>query len=433
MKSLTSTNMTEGPIFKTLFFYSIPIIITNLVQLLFYVIDVAVLAIMADDLAVAAVGACGSLITLLVSVFTGLATGSNVLVARRIGEGNTDGIKRATGVSIAIGIISGFILMVIGIVFSRKFLIMTNCQKDVLDDAVKYLVIYFCGMPIIMLYNFIASVFRAKGDSVRPMRYMLISGIINVLLNVIFVGVLKISVVGVALATVMSNIIPVYLALAVIFKYDTKFRICLKDICIKKQEFIEIIKVGIPTCFCSIFFYIANVILASKVNSISTNAMTANTISNQFDGIIYNVGCSIAIATSVIVGQNFGAKKVERVKKTIRQSIGYTTCVSLSLGLICVLLSDIMLGTLSQDPNVLAIAKDKMILLCLTYFITSIMEILSFSLRAMNNPNITMIVGGICGFGIRGLWAWFIWPLCPTLTVLFQSYPVSAFIAIIIY
>ncbi len=433
MKSSVSSNMTEGSIFKILFFYSLPIIVTNLVQLLFHVVDVTILAIMADDLAVAAVGACGSLITLLVGIFTGFATGSNVLIARRIGEGNTAGIKKATGVSIAIGIISGFILMVIGIVFARKFLIITNCQPDVLDDAARYLVTYFYGMPIIMLYNFVAAVFRAVGDSVRPMKYMIVSGIIKIILNIVFIGVLKISVAGVALATIISNLISLLLALRVVFKYDFKFRVEVKDVCIKKEELLEIIKVGIPTCLCSIFFYIANVILSSKVNLISTNAMTANAISSQFDGIIYNVGCSIAIATSVIVGQNFGAKNFERVRKTIGQSIGYTTCVSLFLGVTFVLLSDVMLGMLSENPDIIAIAKDKMVLLCLTYFITSIMEILSFSLRAMEMSNATMIVGGICGLGIRGLWAWFIWPLHPTLSMLFLSYPVSAFVAIIIY
>lgn len=433
MKRYADSNMTEGSIFKNLFFYSIPIIITNLVQLLFHVVDVTILAIMADDFAVAAVGACGSLITLLVSVFTGFATGSNVLIARRIGEGNKEGIKKATGVSVAIGIISGLILMAIGVVFAKKFLIITNCQPDVLDDAAKYLAVYFCGMPIIMLYNFVAAVFRAVGDSVRPMKYMIISGIIKIALNIVFIGVLKFSVIGVALATIISNLICLLLALLVLFKNDFKFRIEPKDIRLKKEEFSEIVKVGVPTCLCSIFFYIANVILSSKVNLISTDAMTANAISNQFDGIIYNVGCSIAIATSVIVGQNFGAKNFERVKKTIVQSAGYTTCVSLSLGIIFVLLSDVMLGMLSDNDNVIAIARDKMVMLCLTYFITSIMEILSFSLRAMKMPNATMIVGGICGLGIRGLWAWFIWPMHPTLSVLFLSYPVSAFAAIIIY
>lgn len=180
MKHFNSYSMTEGPVFKTLLLYSIPIIITNVVQLLFHTIDVTTLAIMTDDLAVAAVGACGSLITLLVGIFTGFATGSNVLVTKRIGEGNVDGVKKSIGASLTVGLISGIILMLTGVIFAKKFLEITNCQPDVIGDATKYLVTYFSGMPFIMLYNFVASIFRAKGDSVRPMNYMLISGVIKI-------------------------------------------------------------------------------------------------------------------------------------------------------------------------------------------------------------------------------------------------------------
>ena len=433
MTKTKNYSLTEGSVFKALLFYSIPIIITNVVQLIFHITDVAVLAIMADDSAVASVGACGSIISLLISLFTGFATGSNVLIAKRIGEKKSDGTKKAVGASITIGFVSGLILMTAGIIFSRDFLLITNCQKDVLDGAVTYLNIYFSGMPLIMLYTFVASIFNAMGDSVRPMRYMIISGIINLLLNVFFTGILNLSVAGVALATVISNLIALILALCALRKKKECCDFKTKDLCVKKEEFSEIVKVGIPTCFCSIFFYAANVILSSVVNSISTDAMTANAISGQFDGIIYNVGFSVAIATSVMVGQNFGARNCERIRKAIKTGVVYTTFLSLLLGVVFVIFAKPLLGIMTENSNVIEIAKDKMILLCLTYFVTSIMEVYSFSLRAMGNPNITMIAGGICGLGIRGFWAWFVWPLYPTLSVVFQSYAVSAFIAIIIY
>lgn len=433
MKKTNNYTLTEGPIFKSLLLYSIPIIITNVVQLIFHITDVAVLAIMADDYAVASVGACGSIITLLVNLFTGFATGSNVLIAKRIGEKNMDGVKKGVGASFVIGLASGLILMTAGLIFAREFLIITNCQNDVLDGAVTYLVIYFCGMPIIMLYTFIASVFGAMGDSVRPMRYMLISGVINLVLNMIFTGLLKLSVAGVALATVISNLIALILALIALFKNKEYCDIKANDIKLKKEEFSEIVKVGIPTCFCSIFFYMANVIISSVINSISTDAMTASAVASQFDGIIYNVGFSIAIAASVMVGQNYGAKSHERIKKTMRMSVLYATSVSLILGTVFVFLANSMIGIMTDNPDVTKLAKDRMVILCLTYFVTSIMEVFSFSLRAMGKATITMIVGAICGLLMRGGWAWFVWPLYPTFPMIFQCYPVTAFIAIIIY
>lgn len=244
---------------------------------------------------------------------------------------------------------------------------------------------------------------------------------------------LNFSVVGVALSTIISNLISLIPALRVLLKDKNEYKITTKDLHVGKEELSEIVKVGIPTCLCSIFFYVANVILSSAVNSISSDAMTANAISGQFDGIIYNVGCSIAIATSVMVGQNFGAKNYERIRKTMKISIAYSTISSLALGIIFVILSDWMLGLMTKNPDVLSIAKDRMALLCLTYFITTIMEVYAFSLRTMNRSNITMVVGGICGLGIRGLWAWFVWPLYPTLSLVFQSYAVSAFVAVVIY
>lgn len=424
-------NLTEGPIFKTLLTYSTPIIITNVVQLLFVVADITILALLVDDNAVAAVGACGSLITLLVGLFTGFATGADVLLTRRIGGKFFGKIKTVVGTSIVVGFISGVILMLVGVVFARDLLQLMNCQPAVLDDATKYLVSYFIGMPIIMLYTFISSIFRAFGDSIRPMKYMLITGFVKIGLNLLMTG--SLSVIGVALATNISNLIALSMALYVLFKKKVHCEIKLCDIKAKKEELLEIIKVGVPTCFCSIFFYIANVILSSVINDISTDAMAANTIAGQFDSIIYNVGCSIAIATSVIIGQNYGAGNFERIKKTMRVSIVYTTVVSLSLGLIFVLFSDFILSMMSDNPAIIDIAKSKLILLCLTYFITSIMEVFSFSLRTMGKAIVTMIVGGICGLGIRGAWAWLICPVYKTLPVVFQSYAVSAFAAIVIY
>jgi Na+-driven multidrug efflux pump len=261
----------------------------------------------------------------------------------------------------------------------------------------------------------------------------MISGVLNIAANVFFVTVCRMTVEGVAIATVLSSAVALTLVLMRLFRSKGICRVRVKYLRIGKVELAEIVRVGIPTCLCSLFFYAANVILSSAVNSMSTEAMTANAISSQFDAIIYTVGAAIASATSVMVSQNFGAGQLDRIRKVMRTSVIYVTAVSLCLGSGFVLLAEPMLGILSDDPNVIAIAKDRMTLLCLTYFVISIMEVFSFSLRALKRQKSTMVVGAICGFGIRCLWCWLVWPLHPTLSMLFACYAISGFVAIAIY
>ena len=425
--------LVEGSILKALLVFSFPMIVTNTINILFHAADVAVLALFVESRAVAAVGACGTLITLMVALFTGLATGANVLIARRIGAGDREGPRRAIGTALTVGFLSGIFLMTVALVFARRFLILMNCQPDVLDMATLYMKIYFLGAPIMMLKSFAEAVLRSAGDSVRPMVYSFVSGGVNVVANVFFVTVFDMTVEGVALATVLSSALALVLALIRLFKDKSLCRLSARDFGIGSFELAEIVRVGIPTCFCSLFFYVANVILASAVNSISTDAMTANAISSQFDGIIYTVGTAIASATSVMVAQNYGARYFDRIKKTILTSIVYVSIASLLLGGVFVLFAEPLLGILSDSSDVIAIAKDRMTLLCLTYFTTSIMEVFAFSLRALKMQKSTMVVGGICGFLIRCLWRWFVWPKSPSLAMLFACYPVSALVAIITY
>ena len=426
-------SLTQGPIFKALLAFSLPMILTNTVNILFHAADVGVLAIFASGPAVAAVGACGSLISLLVSIFTGLATGANVLISKTIGANDEQRTKKAIGTSLTVGLLSGIILMIIALIFARQFLIMMNCQPDVLDMATLYLQIYFLGMPIMMLNNFVIAILRASGDSLRPMIYMIISGVVNVGANIFFVTVFNMTVDGVALATVLSTAIALVLALIRLLRETGICRIELKNLRIHKDELYDITRIGVPTCFCSIFFYIGGVVISSAVNSMSTVAMTANAISAQFDGIIYTVGLAIAMSTSVMVAQNYGAGQFARIKKILNVSVVYTTVTSLSLGAIFVLFSDLLLGIMSDAPEVLAMAKERMTLLCLTYFLTSIMEVMALSLRVLNKPKATVLVGFVCGLVFRSLWVYFIWPMNPTLFMLYSSFALSTLLAIGIY
>ena len=425
--------LTQETIFKALFIFSLPIIITNTISILFHAADVAVLAFFADDADVAAVGACGSLITLMVSLFTGLATGASVLISKRVGANDEHGTKKAVGTSLSIGFLSGIFLMLVSLIFARSFLMLMNCQEDVLDAATLYMKIYFLGSPIMMLNSFAVAGLSASGDSTRPMIYSILSGAVNVVLNVLFVAVCNFKVAGVAVATVLSSAVSLVFVLFRLFNGNGRCKAEWRSLGIDKADLFEIVKVGIPSCLCSLSFFLANVILVSAVNSISTDAMTANAISGQFDGIIYTVGAAIAVASSVMVAQNYGAHRLDRIRKTIRVGAAYATVVSLALGVVFVLLSDPLLRLMSDNDVVVAAAKDRMTFLCLTYFVTSIMEVLAFSLRAIKYQRSTMIVGAVCGLGIRCFWRYFIWPVKPTLSMLFACYAVSAFVAIVIY
>jgi Na+-driven multidrug efflux pump len=294
--------------------------------------------------------------------------------------------------------------------------------------------IYFLGMPVIMLYNFVASILRSVGDSFRPMIYMLISGVVNIGLNIFFIAVCNLTVVGVALATLLSNLVSLILALIALLKHKGYCKIEFKNLRIFKNEFVEIVKIGVPACLCSLSFYIANLFMSAGVNSISPDAMTANAIAGQFDAIVYNVGMSIAIACMSMVGQCYGAGLMDRVKKTVRVSAIYATVASLSLGSLVVIFSDFLLDIMTDSASIIAIGKEQLTVVCLTHFITSLMEVFSFSLRALKRPNCTMVVGFICGFGVRTFWVTAIWELVGrTVGTLFLAYGVSAFCALVIY
>lgn len=426
--------LTEGKIFRTLFLYSLPLILTNVVQLLFHAADVTVLGIMVDDNAVAAVGACGPIISLLVSLFASFATGANILIAKHVGAKNEERGRKATGTAIVIGFLSGIIMMAIALIWARNILILMKCQPEVLDTAVTYMRIYFLGMPVIMLYNFVAAILRSVGDSLRPMIYMLVAGVVNIGLNVFFIAVCDLTVIGVALATFLSNLVSLVLALIALFKNKGYCKIEIKNLRIFKLEFKEIIKIGIPACLCSLSFYIANLFMSAGVNSISPDAMTANAIAGQFDAIVYNVGMSIAISCMSMVGQCYGAGLLDRIKKTVATSAVYATVASLSLGTLVVIFSTQLLDIMTDSPTVIAIGREQLLVVCFTHFITSLMEVLSFSLRALKRPNCTMVVGFICGFGIRVLWATVIWHMLGgAVSTLFFAYGVSAFCAMVIY
>lgn len=425
--------MVTGGIFKTLFAFSLPLVIINIVQLLFHSADIAVLGIMATDADVAAVGACGSLISLLLCVFSGYSSAANVVVAKRVGAQDVEGARRATGNALVVGFTSGVLLMTITLIFAEKFLVMMNCQPEVLEQATLYLRIYFLGMPIIMLYNFVAAILRATGDSLRPMIYMISSGALNVLLNALFVGVFGMAVAGVALATVLSNAAALVAALITLARNKDYCKVEAKNIRLRRAEFSEIVRIGVPSCLCGIFFYLGEVIVVSAMNSISTDAMTANAIASQLDRFTYSIGSSIAVASGVMVAQNYGAGKIERIPKIMMIASLYLSSVIISLSCILTVCANLILGIFTDSDAVVELAKQRFILLSFTNFITCTSEVYSNAVRALKRPRSLMAVGFVCGLVIRGVWPYTVWQLAKTIPMLFICFPASTLVGCVIY
>ena len=430
---MDKSRMVTGSIFKTLLSFSLPLVIINIVQLLFHSADVAVLGIMATDADVAAVGACGSLISLLLCVFGGYSSAANVVVAKRVGAQDVEGARRATGTALVVGLLSGIILMTVTEIFAERFLVMMNCQPDVLQQATLYLRIYFAGMPVIMMYNFVAAILRATGDSVRPMIYMISSGVINVVLNVIFVGFMNMAVAGVALATVLSNVAALAAALVTLARNRDYCKVELKNLRLRRSEFSDIIRIGVPSCLCGIFFYLGEVIVVSAMNSISTDAMTANAVASQLDRFTYSIGSSIAVASGVMVAQNYGAGKIDRVPKIMNTAVVYLTLTIIALSSVLTLFSTAILGIFTDSSAVIELAKQRFILLSFTNFITCASEVMSNAVRALKRPRSLMVVGLVCGLIIRGVWPYLVWPNFASIPMLFICFPASTFVGCIIY
>ena len=426
-------NMTEGKIFGKLIKYALPLVGTNLLQVLFNATDVAILGVLVNERAVGAVGSTGSLINLILAIFLGLSTGANVVVSRAMGANCKEDAHKAVGTSISIALVSGFILMLIGITCSRFFLGLMGTTSEFIDDATKYMTIYFIGVPIMMLYNFIASILRAVGDTFRPLMYLMIGGIINVGLNVFCILVLNLTVEGVAIATVASQCVSVVLSLIALFKSKGFAQLKLKYIRFFKKQFKLIITIGLPAGIQGALFNISNVLIQSNINAFGWKTVSGNTASAQFDGMVYTTGNAIALACMAFVSQNYGAGKVDRIKKSFWLSVLLVSIVQFSIGFIFILFADILLGIMANDPEVLEYAKIRLSIMSITYFICGIMECFSYSMRALGKSVTAMIISLIGACGFRILWVKTIFLLNPTRAMLYFAWPISWGLTVCMY
>ncbi len=418
-------DMTQGPLLKKILLFSMPLLLTNVLQLLFNATDIMVLGIFVGDNAVAAVGANSSLISLIVGLFTGISMGANVMVARCIGAKDQVRSKKFVGMSIVVSLAFGFFLMALGIPLAKTFLQLMSCAPEVIDMATKYLQIYFMGMPFIMLYNFCASILRSAGDTVRPLIYLIIAGVLNVGLNIFFILVVGLDVEGVAIATTVSQAISAILCLITLCRSKGYIKVEKKNVRIFKRELLDMVRVGLPTGVMSCLFALSNVIIQSSINEFGEITMAGHTYGAQIEGFLYGALNGIAMSTLTFTSQNLGAGKPNRIIRTLFLAMGTVVAFGTVLGLTVFFFGENLVGLLTSDPRVIEVAATRLSLLSMGYILCGMMDCLCYCLNGLGKSFTGMVVSllGSCLFRI--LWIEFIYPISGELFMIYISYPIS--------
>ena len=419
------TNMLEGSIFRGLISMTIPIMVMNVLQSLFSIIDMTVLGVMVDDNAVGAVGASSTLISLTTGLLIGIATGSTVVVAKHLGRHEEIDTEKAVGTSILFSIVSGVALMVVGLIFAKTFLVWTNCPESLLPDAVLYFKIYFGAVPFIMLYNFSASILRADGDTRRPMIYLTAAGIIKIVLNIVFIKFCGMTVEGVGYATIISNVVAAGLSFYVLVSGKDHVQFKLKYFKFYWLELKEILFIGVPTGLQSALYSLANTVITATVNGFGAAATKGISIANQFDGVLYQVSVAPSYATLSYVSQNIAVGNVKRAKESIYKSIFITVALGATLGSLSAIFSSQLSSVMSLDPEVIKFSCQKMVIISSTYFICGIKEVLDSTMRGFGRPLVPTVSTLLYMCLFRFVWVYLIFPLCPNMTFLYLVWPIG--------
>ena len=421
-------NMLSGNITKGLLAISLPLMVQNVLASLFNIIDMAILKnydTASGGLAVGAVGACGVLISLISSLVIGLSVGANVIIARNVGRGDQDGVDRSVSTAFATSIAGGLLLMFVGITFARGFLNLANCAAELMDQAVLYFRLYFVGVPILMIHTFCAAMLRSIGDAKRVMTYSLLGGIAKILLNFTFVAIFKMGVTGVAIATIVSWLVPMTLSMRALLTNEGMVRLNLKKIRFYSFELKSMLRIGIPSGLQQAMYSVANLVIAATVNSYGAQATTGISIANNYDGILYQIAISPSLAVLPYVSQNIGRGNVKRAKQAVWRGVLIASVIGGGLGALSAIFSSQLASLLSSDPVVIAYAREKMIIISSLYFLQGINAIFGESMKGMGKPMIPTVSTLVFMCLIRFPWVWFIFPLYPNFTFLYLIWPIG--------
>ena len=422
-------DMCRGSILRKVVSFSIPLILTGILQLLYNAADIIVVGQFSGKEALAAVGSTNSLINLLVNVFMGLSVGTSVAVAQSYGANDPQGVQRTVHTSVALALISGVAVGAVGVAFARPLLVWMGTPADVVDGATLYIRIYFIGMPVNMLYAFGSAILRAVGNTRQPLAFLMVAGIINVVLNLLFVVVFHMSVAGVALATIIAQGVSAVLVLRCLIHGTGSVRFSFAEMRIHRDSLRTICKIGLPAGLQSTLFSISNVLIQSSINTFGSVVMAGNAASASLEGFVYTSMNGIYQACLTFVGQNAGARQYRRVRNTLWVCLGTVTVVGLFMGGLCTLFGAPLIGIYNPDPQVITEGVKRLTIICSTYFICGIMEVLVGLLRGLGYSIVPAFatLGSVCVFRI--VWIYTVFALFPSVETLMWSYPISWLLA----
>jgi len=419
-------DMCNGPIFGKIVVFALPIMAMNILQLMFNAADLVVVGRLSGKEALAAVGATGSIINLIVNLFMGLSVGTSVIVAQDYGARRTDAISKSVHTSITVSVIAGIIVMILGLLLCNPLLAMMGTPSDIIDLSAIYMRIYFLGVPASMVYNFGAAILRAVGDSRRPMYYLLISGIANVILNLYFILILGMSVDGVAWATTISQYLSMFLTVGCLIRNrEEAIRLNLKKLQIDPKKLIRIIRIGLPAGVQSLLFSISNVLIQSAVNSFGSAMVAASSAASNIEGFVATPMNAYYNAAITFTGQNMGAKKYDRIDKVAKVCTVLIIGTWIVVGGLTMIFSKPLLNIFSSDPEVIRLGIIRMKVLMMAYFTCGIMNVFPGLTRGMGFSILPMLctLVGACLMRIVWLVTFFAW--YPTVFMLFACYPIT--------
>ena len=418
-------DMTHGPLLGKLIIFTIPIILSGVLQLLFNAADVIVVGRFAGEASLAAVGSTGSLINLMTNLFIGMSVGANVCAAQFYGGGHHKDVKKTVHTSTAFSIICGVVLIFIGLFLARPILEIMGSPEDVIGLAALYVRIYFLAMPAVMLYNFLAAILRAAGDTTHPLIFLTVAGVVNVILNLILVVFFNMGVAGVAIATVTSNYISCGMLVAFFTKQEDALKLEFSKIKIDKKILNRIIRIGLPAGIQGTVFSLSNVVIQSAINSFGTAVIAGSSAAASIEGFVYVSMNSVSQTCVTFVGQNYGAGDEKRVKRVIFECLGIVTVVGLILGNLAYYFASPLLGIYTDSSAAVAAGTLRLFWVCCPYFLCGIMDTLTGGLRGLGRSTVPMIVSLIGACVTRLVWIATYFQLHKTENVLFFSYPGS--------
>lgn len=424
-KQKKELDLLHGSLWDKILLFALPLAASSILQQLFNSADVAVVGRFAGSQALAAVGSNGAVINLLVNIFVGLSVGANVVIARFLGENNTAQIKKAVHTTVLVALISGLIIMGLGLLIARPILQLIATPDDIIDLSTLYLRIYFLGMPFMMLYNFGSAILRSRGDTKTPFICLLISGIINVILNLFFVIVCRLSVAGVAIATVISNVVSSCMILWFLMHEPGALRLHLRELKIDVEILKSIAKIGLPAGLQGVVFSLSNICVQSALNSLGSNTVAGSAAALNFEYFVYFLLNAFTQACVTFTGQNHGAGEYARCRRITGLCLLMGFVCSTALSLIFFFTGKEVLLFYTTDPAVIEIGLVRMKFCLVTQFISVFMDIFSGSMRGLGYSLTPALISFIGSCVLRLAWVYFVFPLAPTFSTLMLVYPLS--------